>query len=260
MGSLATVYTCYNNNPNPCTSSSNSTSVSLPITQRTVVTAVGGLQSQTTAYYNSYGLPTEVDQSAFGSGSPGGTVRKTLTSYAGFSNPNINDRPSDIQIQNSGGTAYAHSTYSYDSNSNLQTETRYTGGTPSPISRTFAYNSYGVETSATDFTNNSNTATAYSSFICNNAFPQNISVGGLTTAETWDCNGGVMTSLEDPNSQTTHFYFDTTHNFWRLASTSFPGGGSTGITYTSPTVLDINTGVAAPPPVTTNSIWTTSAV
>jgi RHS repeat-associated protein len=236
---LKTVSTCYNGN----TSSCNTTAVTLPITQVTATTTLGSLQSKTNANYNSYGLPTEVDLYAFGSGGAGGLVRKTLTTYnTSLNGIYIYDRPSNIQVEDSGGTTRAQSAYSYDGYGNLTQETRYTGGTPSTISRSFTPGSYGVLTSATDFNGN---PTNYSSFTCNGAFPQTITSGGLTTQQTWSCNGGVITLVTDPNSQPTSYSYDTTHNFWRLAATSFPDGGSTSTIYTNPTELDRYTAVTS---------------
>jgi len=85
---LDTVYTCYNGAAYPC----NSASITLPITQLTKTNSwASGQTSQTVTSYNTYGLPTEVDEYGYGSGSPGGLVRKNLTSYASLGN-NINDR------------------------------------------------------------------------------------------------------------------------------------------------------------------------
>jgi hypothetical protein len=47
--SLETVVTCYNNSPSPCSSSSNSTAITLPITQQTVTTTLGSMESETNA-------------------------------------------------------------------------------------------------------------------------------------------------------------------------------------------------------------------
>jgi RHS repeat-associated protein len=237
VGNLKAIYTCYNGASFPC----NSTSITLPITQRTVTTSIGGLESEVNTDYNSHGLPTEVDQYAFGSGAVGGFVRKTLTTYnTSLNGIYIYDRPSQIQIVDSGGTARGQTAYSYDSYGNLTQETRYTGGTPSTISRTLTYGSYGVLTSATDFNSN---PTSYSNFACNGAFPQTITSGGLTASLRWNCNGGVLTSTTDPNGAKTSYSYDTTDNIWRLAGTSFPDGGGTTIDYTSSTVRDVYTNV-----------------
>ncbi len=219
VASLETVSTCYNGSPS---SSCNTTPVSLPIMQVTATTTLGTLLSKTNTNYSSYGIPWEFDQYAFGSGAPGGLVKKTVITYGTYFHP------SDIQVQDGVGTVKAHSTYSYDSSGNLTGEIVYTGGTPATISRTFTPGSYGVLTAATDFKAN---PTTYSNFTCNGAFPQTISAGGLSSSETWDCNGGVITSVKDPNNQTTTYSFDTTHNFWRVSDIAFPDGGAITWTY-----------------------------
>jgi hypothetical protein len=65
---IATTNTCYNGSTSPC----NDTAITLPITQRAVITTlpVPGsttLQSKSVAFYNSVGMPTETDVYAFGS-------------------------------------------------------------------------------------------------------------------------------------------------------------------------------------------------
>ena len=86
---LKTTYTCYNGSASPC----NATAISLPITQRSAIlqwSGTGGLQSKTSTTYNSYGVPTETDEYAYGAGAPGSVVRKTLTSYASLGNGIVN--------------------------------------------------------------------------------------------------------------------------------------------------------------------------
>ncbi|MGB6510057.1 MAG: hypothetical protein WBF07_18230, partial [Xanthobacteraceae bacterium] len=89
---LQTTYTCYNGSSAPC----NSTAVTQPITQVSAYTLwPGGLESEINTDYDketsngtttSYGLVTEKDEYAYGSGAPGSLVRKTLTSYATLTN------------------------------------------------------------------------------------------------------------------------------------------------------------------------------
>lgn len=85
---LQTLYTCYNGATSPCTG----TSITLPITQIAAITQLdsSGLQSKHVAFYNSFGLPTEIDEYDYGSGAPQTTpLKKTLISYAPLGN-NIN--------------------------------------------------------------------------------------------------------------------------------------------------------------------------
>ena len=106
VAGLETVVTCYNNNPNPCTNSSNNTAVGLPITQQTVMTTVGSLTAETNTTYNEYGLPSEVDEYDYGPT----LVRKTLTTYASLGN-DIYDHPSTIQVENASGTVVAETDF-----------------------------------------------------------------------------------------------------------------------------------------------------
>src|SRR5205807_1505293 len=91
--------------------------LTLPITQRTVTTSLpngtGTLQSKASTFYNSYGLPTEADGYAYGSGAPGGLVRKTVIAYASLGN-SILDHPSSVSVYDSTGTnLMAQTTYAY---------------------------------------------------------------------------------------------------------------------------------------------------
>jgi len=234
---LETVDTCYNGASIPCAY----TAITLPIYNRTVQVTLPGLSpSKSYTTYNTYGLPTETDEYTYGPT----FVRRTLTTYnTALNSIYVYDRPSDIQIKDSGGTVRAHSTYSYDSYGNLTGETRYSTPTAT-LTRTFGHGSYGVLTSATDFNGHS---TTYSSFTCGNntAFPQTISSGGLTTSLTWNCDGAVVTSVKDANNQTgTTQYNDP--NFWRVTEGTAPGGAANGwrlINYTSATQSDFYLGV-----------------
>src|SRR2546426_8256419 len=243
--------TCYNGNLTNC----NTMAVNLPITRRTVTTSVGGLQSKTDNFYNSYGLPTEVDVYAYGSGAPGGLVRKTVIAYATLGN-NIVDRPSSITVYKSDGlTVAAQTTLSYDqtavtptsgtpqhvavsgSRGNLTTATYTTQGT-STISRTFTYFDTGNVKSATD-TNGAVTNYTYNSTGCANSLLTNISLPlSLSRSMVWNCTGGVVTSATDENSnQTTYSYNDS--NYWRLTSVTPPGTPATAISYsTNPFVIE----------------------
>src|SRR5208337_1979346 len=225
VGSLETIYTCYNGASFPC----NSTSITLPIAQRTVTTSIGGLESQVNTDYNSYGLPTEVDEYDWGPT----LARKTMISYdyntsCGVTNGAVVNLPCVVQVTNGGGALEAQTTNTYDKNGNLEIQTVNTSSS-THISRAFTYSSYGVQTSATDYNDN---VTTYSNFICanNTAFPQSVTSGGLTATLAWDCNAAVVTSVTDANGQATTY----AHNdpFWRLTEITYPDKGQTNISYT----------------------------
>ncbi len=239
IGPLATVTTCYNGASPPC-----ATAVTLPITEVTATTNLGGSVSETDSYYNSYGLLTKVDQYDFANGTHGNFLRETMTCYSS-SFVHILDRASYLVMYSSNdppnptdcsGTSYlaAKTTYAYDGYGNLQTETRTnTGGSPTQVGRSFTYNSNGTLNTATDF--NSHTTTygyASGSASCNGSFPTTITppISSLASSYTYNCNGGVVLSVTDPNSQTTTYKY-TDPNFWRLKETDYPNGGITTIAY-----------------------------
>ena len=111
---LLTTNTCYNGAASPCTT----TAVTLPITQRTVITAIpttgsGTLQTQNTTHYDptSGGL-TESDDYSYGSSGVGGLVRKTIVTYASL--VNITAFQQQVTVQNGGGSTIAQTNYNYD--------------------------------------------------------------------------------------------------------------------------------------------------
>jgi RHS repeat-associated protein len=65
----------------------------------------------------------------------------------------------------------------------------------------------------------------------------------MSTAQTWDCNGGVQTSQSDANTPANVTDFTYNDPLWRLTKISRPDGGSTSYSY--------STGTTTP--------WTTSA-
>jgi RHS repeat-associated protein len=229
-----TVNTCYNGASVPC----NSTSITLPISNRTVQVTLPSLSpAKRYTTYNTYGSPLEVDEYDWGPA----LARKTVTTYdyntsCGVTNVNVLNRPCTVKIYDNASNLKAQTTLTYDPNGNLTTEAHTnTGGSPSSISRGFSYGSYGVLTSATDFNNNS---TGYSNFTCGNstAFPQTVTlptVGSYTPTFTltWDCNGGVLTSIKDTNNNTTRTFAYNDPNFWRLREVDYPDQGKTTIGY-----------------------------
>lgn len=104
---LETVNTCYNGATPDCSA----ITITPPISRLTVTTQLdSGGQAKVDTLYNTYTLPTEVDEYDWGAGSPS---RKTLTSYAVLGN-GIVDRPGSVTVQDGGGTQIAQTTYGYD--------------------------------------------------------------------------------------------------------------------------------------------------
>jgi RHS repeat-associated protein len=248
---LQTTNTCYNGAASPCVG----TAVTQSITQRTVATILpNNQQSQHVESYNSYGPPTEVDDYDFGSGAPGALLRKTTITYASLSN--INAFRQTTTVYNGAGTQIAQTTNNYD-----ETAPTATSGLPQHVA---VSGSRGNLTSVSQWVNTTNTnltshmtyydtgavnaATAANGAVttynypdtastCADAFPKSISEPmSMSRSFTWNCTGGVLTSVTDEDSQTTA----TTYNdpyFWRPASQNFPDGGQTSLTYNSPTSI-----------------------
>ena len=230
---LETIYTCYNGASFPC----NSTAVSLPIARRTVTTSMGGLESQVNTYYNTYNMPTEVDEYDWGSGTVGSLLRKTTTAYD-TSLGSIEDRPLTVTTYSGSLTQVAQTTYTWDSKGNMQSAS--SGG----LSKSFTHNGNGTVNVATD-TNSAQTTYYYNGTGgCNNAFPTSI-VGptGLTTTMTWNCNAGIVATSKDANGQTTSYSYNDP--FSRLTSTSYPDGGSVSIAYPNATEVQATTKITS---------------
>ena len=248
---LKSVATCYNGAPT-CSST-----ITFPITRVTSTTTLGSIQTKVDTYYNSYGLPTEVDEYAFGSGAPGGLVRKTLTGYGVYNRVNsvtVCKTGGGDSACNGSGTVAARTTYVLDTHGNVQSETLSTGGTPATITRSFTYNPKGVLQTATDFLNDQARKLSITSYACgnNDAFPATITNGGLTTTLDWYCEGGVLKSVADANttSNPTSLKYTDPNNFWRLVEVDYSDGGKTTTTYndspSSPSVVTsklVSTGV-----------------
>src|SRR5207247_4475858 len=140
--------------------------------------------SQTVPTYDAHGLPTEVDEHAYGSGSPGSLVRKTLATYATLEN-NISDRPASIAVYAAGSSSpSSQTTYTYDQGSVTATSgtpqhisvsgsrgnpttTTYSITSSTTISTTTTYFDTGTVNVATD-SNNNRTTYGYGSASCGN--------------------------------------------------------------------------------------------
>jgi len=226
---LRTTFTCYNGGTPNC----NTTAFSLPITSRSVYVqwpGTGGQESRSTSTFNSFGLLTEKDDYAYGSGSPGSVVRKTLITYASLGN-GIENRPATVTVEDGSGNIASKTSYSYD-----QGAVTTTTGTPqhvsvsgsrgnatailyyvrgsSTLSRTFSYYDTGNLQVATDV-NGAQTSVTYGTGSCGNSFVTSVSEPlSLSKSTVWNCTGGVTTSVIDENGKTiTSTYNDP--DFWR---------------------------------------------
>jgi RHS repeat-associated protein len=236
---LQTLTTCYNGTTSNCPT----TAVSSPFTQKTVYTQwPSGLESENNFLFNSYGLTTEEDDYDYGSGSPGGLLRKALTTYASLGN-GIVSMPASIVVENASGATVAKQTFTYDqgtptatsgtpqhnsisgSRGNVTTANYYTN-TSAYLTKTFTYFDTGNVQTATDV-NLGVTTYTYSSASCGNSFPTGVTeaITTLTQSMTWNCTGGVQLTATDENNQTTTTtYIDA--DFWRPAYVTDPLGNS----------------------------------
>jgi hypothetical protein len=214
--------TCYNGNTSNC----NSTAITLPITQRNVNDQYGssGLQAQHNYFYNSVGGLKELDDYDYGSGSAGSLLRKMIVAYASLGN--ITAFQQTVTICNgtgsssscagpSGGntgTVVAQTNYNYDEANTLTTtsgiaqHTSVSGSRGNltsvnyPVSGLTSHLTYydtgslntskDVNGATTTYNYSSNTAD------CQMAFPTSVSAPlSISGSMTWNCTGGVLTSL-----------------------------------------------------------------
>jgi YD repeat-containing protein len=206
--------------------------------------------------YNSYGLPTEVDEYGYGYTVVGPLARQTITTYATLGN-NIYDRPSQVSVYDGSGNLLRQASYSYDGSSLISTSGTPQHSNPSgsrgnltgfslagsgfSIAKSFTYYDTGGRYQVTDpygavTTYNSGTAGTGG---CGNSFATTISHPmSLSESVARNCNGGVKSSTTDASGNTTSFSYD---NMNRLLQTSYPDGGLSQTQYTSATVRDLCT-------------------
>jgi RHS repeat-associated protein len=243
---IQTVITCYNNTSSSPTSC-NLSGLSLPIFEKDVYTTypgVTGYAAVKTAY-DTYGRitdvktfdfnaanPTNEKQIAYGSGSPTSQSCTAISTY-------IIGKPCSVTLLDSqhSNAILGQTWNAYDSNGNLlQTWNLVSGSgaTGTYLSKQYTYTN-GVVQTATDVNGQ---VTNYTTTSCNNMFvtsqyPTNFN--NLLTSQVWDCNGGVVTSSTDANSQVTQdvFYVGTTTDpFYRPLEDVDELGYITNFTYT----------------------------
>ena len=255
---LNTIYTCYNGSAPNC----NSTTIYLPITERSVyvqLPGTSGLESRTDTFYNSYGLTTEVDQYAYGAGAPGSLVRKLLTVYNTSLTNGIVDKPASVTVEDGSGNVKSQTTYSYD-----QGTVTTTSGTPqhvtvsgsrgnatsmsylvqgsTTLNKTFTYYDTGEVYQATDVNSAVTTYTYGSGTSCGNSFATSISEPlSLSRSMTWNCTGGLRTSVTDENGKTTTTTWNDPY-FWRPTSVTDPVLNTANFTYASQTSAEWSLG------------------
>jgi len=266
---LITTVRCYNGNYASCATGT----VSSPITQTDAYRQLpnGKARLSEVQYNGSYsgsGLVSDDKEYDYGvtlGSSPSSTylIRETSTTYASLSNGIINKPASVVVTDWSTGTAktLASTTYTYDGTAVTATtgtpqHTSITGsrGNPTLIAtqangaitlyRTYTYYDTGNPLVATDVSTSPTSpgaATTYvygSSGSCGNSFPTTINEPlSLSRSITWNCTGGVATTVTDENGQNvTSNYTDA--DFWRPANVYDQANNETTITYTGQTAVE----------------------
>jgi RHS repeat-associated protein len=232
---VETIQTCWNNN---C-----SATPAYPITQKDVYTTLAGMttSSRVSTTYDQYGNVTSVATYDFGASTPTDTVVIAYGSWTGSACqaiPNIYDHVcyKTTHSGTSRGPIIANHTSTYDLSAgnigNLLTSSDWVSGN-NWLSKHFTYDPNGALKTVQDV---NGTTTTYTNGACNGHFPTNISVAGLSTQQTWDCNGGVRTSVTDPNSDTTTYDFTNggADPFYRVKAIISPApfNDTTTFTYT----------------------------
>jgi RHS repeat-associated protein len=191
-----------------------------------VWTTLGSLTAEVDTYYDSsgYGFPETVNEYDWGPT----LARQTGTSYnfntsCGVTNLTVIGLPCGVTVYNGSGTQVASTSYGYDANGNLLSSSS------DGLTLNYTHNANGTLATSKDAAGNKTTY-GYGSNSCN-AFPDTVTpaITSLATTAVWNCNGAVMTSSTDANSQPTTFGYDLMN---RLTSTGYPDTGAVTLTYT----------------------------
>ncbi|MBW0008278.1 MAG: hypothetical protein JO335_11275 [Sphingomonas sp.] len=169
---------CYNGAAAPC----DGTPVAPPILRRTAITQNNiGQQSKTDTFYSASGNVTEADIYDYGAagGAPGPLLKKTVTSYAALGN-NIQNRPASVTVYDGAGHQTAQTLFGYDESPLLTTS-----GVPNHAAVT---GSRGNVTTTRHWLNTTG--------------------GYLTSTQTYDDTGNVVTRTDPKGNVTTQVYDD----------------------------------------------------
>jgi RHS repeat-associated protein len=261
---LQTSQTCYGGTAPDCTGT---TITSLG--QRDVYVELPdgtGKTSKTSSFYDSYGHVTEVDSYDFGSvgsGTPGGLLRKVLTSYTTLPTNSLGTTivvPYQNTLQDGSGSTKAQTTFTYD-----QGTPATTTGTPqhasvtgsrgnvtqiaslvqgtTTLSKSFTYYDTGGVNTSTDVNGAVTTLTlSNSTASCGNSFATNVAEPlSLTRSMTWNCTRAVQTGVTDENGNSTSVtFYDATKTptfdpLWRPIYSTDAAGNQTTYAYSTTT-------------------------
>jgi len=223
-------------------------------------------KSTYTYYSTQYGNVIQIADYKFGnsSGTPDRKTSMTYSTNTNYTNRNILSLLTENKVTDGAGTTtYSDTKFTYDSTT-LQsvsvTPTHWTDpgttyrGNPTYVQRwisgstwantTITYDTTGQVFSSLDPKNNP-TSFSYGQQNCSssyqNAYPTQITNAlNQYTYICYDINTGLVTSLKDPNDQTTTFSYDS---MLRLTGTSYPDYGSVSISYPSATEIDTTTAI-----------------
>jgi RHS repeat-associated protein len=210
--------------------------------------------SEGTGGFWSYGDLTAKREYDYGNGAPGALLRTTTINYKALDDSNylannLLDLKSSVQVTDGGGTQRAYTTYGYDAYSplgasgittqhdanppagtyrgNLTSVSKWLNTTGGYLTTNTHYFDTGEIQTLTD-PNGNMTTYAYSSAYAGSLPTAVTNALNQTSNYGYDFNSGKLTSAEDPNSLTTSYTYD---NMFRLATASYPNGGSASISH-----------------------------
>jgi RHS repeat-associated protein len=223
---LETTVICYNSNFSNCQTAS----VASPISRRAIYHYFPGLTypGASDIIYDAFGNVTddkEFDYVFNSNDNP--YVTDTSTTYASLSN--ITAFRKQVTVRKTDGTIVSQTNYNYD-----ETAVASSGTTPQhvavsgsrgnltsinyPVGGLTSHSTYfdtGTVYTATDI-NGAVTTNSYGGSSCGNSFPTSVSEPlSLSRSMTWNCTGGVQTSVTDENGKTVTTAYNTDAYFWR---------------------------------------------
>jgi RHS repeat-associated protein len=245
---LRNTTTCYDGMTTNCAAGT----FGFPAYQRAVTIQLGasGPQCKHVTFYDggpgtpSTGVVNEQDDYDYGASAPGPLLKKILYTYTYSRPPQVKT----IQTQNGSGSTIAQTTFSYDETAVVtppnQPTPQHQTSVPSQrrnlttmsngLTEHWTYFDTGQVATHTD-ANGAQSTSNYGALTatCGNAFPTSISEPlGLSRSMTWNCSGGVQTSVTDENSKTTITAYSDA-DFWRPASVTDPLTNATLFAYSA---------------------------
>jgi YD repeat-containing protein len=250
---LADVVTCYGGNFQGGLAGCRTTTVGANAVSQTDIYKSFGSSSSSYSLvettYDSYGDTTKTAYYDWGAAIPpsGTPLSVTTTSYNGvngvscgtFTDSYIFNRPCAVTTTGTNGNT-AQTNYLYNGTGHATQTATLVNGT-SYLTSYATYNSNGTISTSQDpkeYADNTKTSYLYNGTGgCNGVLPTstNLPVNSLSTSQTWNCYGGVVTSTTDPNGkQTIYGYVNQSgvaDPIWRQLSVADPENYVTWTTY-----------------------------